>query len=124
MTTDEEKSKMLAELIWNKRMELTKEKHRMIRDNEMSRWLGVNVGSFNQWINQNRLPGFDNVLKLSVKLGPEVFDIMGYDKAAIITDPELMFVANQWKLISEESRKWIINLIKEKTDAEYNQEES
>ena len=116
MTTDEEKGKMLAELIWEKRMELAKEKHRMIKDNEMAKWLGVSVGSFNQWVNKNRLPSFPNILKLSAKLGPEVFDIMGRDRVVVIKDQELMFVADQWKLLSEESKKWIIDLVKEKTE--------
>jgi predicted DNA-binding transcriptional regulator AlpA len=116
MRTDTEKMEMLSELIWNKRMELAKARHRMIKDNEMAHYLGVSVGSFNQWVNKNRLPGYDNILRLSVKLGPEVFDIMEHPRLTVIADPELQEIAEKWNLLSEESRNWIIDLVKEKTD--------
>lgn len=122
MITDEEKSKKFIDFIWEKRMQMSKEKHRIIKDNEMARWLGVSVGSFNQWINGNRLPSYPNIMKLSSKLGSQIFEIFGYSKAAVIDDPQLMYLAEQWTNLSEDSRKYIIELVKEKTDVEYNQQ--
>ena len=54
-------------------LEYQNQKRRPVSDNEFARYLGVNAGSFNQWINGSRTPDFANAVKLSVKLGPEVF---------------------------------------------------
>lgn len=45
---------------------------------EFAKWLGVNHSSFIQWINGNEIPDVESARVLAERLGPDVFDILGY----------------------------------------------
>jgi DNA-binding transcriptional regulator YiaG len=101
---------------------VTIHKRRKVGDNEFARYLGVNVGSFNQWINGNRSPDYSNVLRMApnlAKLDPEygrrIFDVLGYDRVTVINDPEVQFISFNWRKLSESTRREIIEHIKEET---------
>jgi transcriptional regulator with XRE-family HTH domain len=89
---------------------------RKVGDSEFARWLGVSVGSYNQWINGNRTPDYENAIKLASKLGPEVFDILGFKRVAFSYDPQIIFIADKWRLLDDETKKQIIEHIREETE--------
>lgn len=86
---------------------------RRVSDNEFARWLGVSPASFNQWINGNRTPDLENAAKLAKRLGPRVFDVLGYEEVQFIEDPELKFVSRNWKHLDSETRLQIYNHVEE-----------
>jgi transcriptional regulator with XRE-family HTH domain len=112
---ESEKLNALQALLTEKYLEYVNQHRRKVGDNEFARYLGVSVGSYNQWINGNRLPSYDNVIKLAAKLGPRVFDVLGYDRVMVIADPEIIFIAERWGLLENDTRKQIIEHIREET---------
>jgi transcriptional regulator with XRE-family HTH domain len=113
---ESEKLNALQALLTEKYLEYVNQHRRKVGDNEFARYLGVSVGSYNQWINGNRLPSYDNVIKLAAKLGPRVFDVLGYDRVMVIADPEIIFIAERWGLLENDTRKQIIEHIREETN--------
>lgn len=113
---ESEKLNALQALLTEKYLDYVNQHRRKVGDNEFARYLGVSVGSYNQWINGNRLPSYDNVIKLAAKLGPRVFDVLGYDRVMVIADPEIIFIAERWGLLENDTRKQIIEHIREETN--------
>ena len=89
---------------------------RRVSDNEFARWLGVSPASFNQWINGNRTPDLENAAKLAKRIGPRVFDVLGYEEATLIEDPELKFITRNWNELDNETRKQIYDHVAEVMD--------
>jgi len=112
---EQEKLTELQALLTEAYLEYVNQRRRKVGDNEFARYLGVSVGSYNQWINGNRLPSYDNVIKLAAKLGPRVFDVLGYDRVMVVADPQLLFIAERWGLLEHDTRQQIIDHIREET---------
>ena len=108
-----EKLNQLQSLLTEAYLEYVNQHRRKVGDNEFARYLGVPVGSYNAWINGNRLPSYDNVIRLAVKLGPRIFDILGYDRVMVVADPQIQFIADQWRHLERDTRDQIIEHIKE-----------
>ena len=89
---------------------------RKIGDAEFSRWLGVSNASFNSWINGVRLPDYENAIRLSKRLGRQVFDILGYDHVLVTADKEVIFIADNWRFLEDDTRNEIITAIKEELE--------
>ena len=111
-----EKLNSLQELLTEKYLEYVNQRRRKVGDNEYARYLGVSVGSYNQWINGNRLPSYDNVIKLAAKLGPRVFDVLGYERVMVVADPQLIFIAERWRLLDNETREQIKDHVREESE--------
>lgn len=88
-------------------------KRRKVSDNEFARWLGVNTGSFNAWINGSRTPDFANTFRLSEKLGPEVFDLLGFPRVLSSRDQKLRFIAEFWESLDSEMQNLIYDHVRE-----------
>ena len=87
---------------------------RRASDNQFARWLGVNPATFNQWINGNRLPSYEKAIILSKRLGPEVFDVLGYERPNTYGDTDdLRFVALHWRDLDAETRQTILAHVQE-----------
>lgn len=86
-------------------------------DTAWASWLDVPLPSLNQWINGYRLPNYENTIKLSLKLGPEVFDIMGYPRVSAI-DEDMQYLVDIWGKLNgdykDEIRRIIDQFIDEK----------
>ena len=113
---ESEKLNQLQALLTEGYLEYVNQRRRKVGDNEYARYLGVSVGSYNQWINGNRLPSYDNVIKLAAKLGPRVFDVMGYERVMVVADPQLIFIAERWRLLEHETREQIIGHVREESE--------
>ena len=118
-----EKLNQLQALLTEAYLMYVNQHKRKVGDNEFARYLGVSVGSYNQWINGNRAPGFDNCIKLAAglsKLDPDfshrLFDILGYDRVAVVADPQIQFIADRWRLLDNDTRKQIIDHIREESE--------
>jgi transcriptional regulator with XRE-family HTH domain len=79
--------------------------------NEFGRWLGVKVTSLDHWMNGNRVPDLANAIILSERLGPRVFDVLGYPPLFRITDPKLRYVILNWEELTDEQRGRIDDVI-------------
>jgi transcriptional regulator with XRE-family HTH domain len=112
---EQERLNALQALLTEAYLDYVNVHRRKVGDNEFARWLGVSVGSYNQWINGNRLPSYDNVIRLAAKLGPRVFDVMGYDRVMVVADPQLLFLAERWGFLDHDTRDQIIEHVKEET---------
>jgi len=118
-----EKLNQFQALLTEAYLEYVNQRRRKVGDNEFARYLGVSVGSYNQWINGNRAPGFDNCIRLAAglsKIDPEysrrLFDVLGYDRVSIVADPQLIFIAERWRLLDNETREQIIGHIREESE--------
>ena len=94
---------------------LAKTGKRRVSDNEFARYLGVSPASFNQWINGNRTPDLENTARLAKKLGPRVFDILGFPTVIEADDPELKFIAQNWQQLPGDVRQQIFDHVVEIT---------
>jgi hypothetical protein len=97
----------------DKFLDFQNQKKRPVSDNEFSRWLGVSAGSFNAWINANRTPDFGNAVKLSARLGPEVFDLLGFPRIVASRSPQLRYIVEFWEELDTEMKDLIYNHVKE-----------
>ena len=79
---------------------------------QWAKYLDVNEANLAHWIMGRRIPDIPNAIRLSRKLGPQVYDILGYDHYAQLDDPMLRFVAEGWETIDDETRAKIITTIK------------
>jgi hypothetical protein len=113
-----EKITEIQELLNNAYTEyLAKTKRRRASDNDFARWLGVSSSNLNQWINGNRAPGIMNAVRLSGKLGPVVFDVLGFPRMVNTAhDPILRFINDNWHLVDDETKEQIHEHIKEIVD--------
>jgi len=88
-------------------------KRRPVSDNEFARHLRVNAGSFNAWINGSRTPDIGNAIKLGEKLGPEVYDLLGYPRIIGTRNLQLQYIAEYWEELPEEIKVLIYEHVKE-----------
>lgn len=79
--------------------------------NEFSRWLGVSSASLDAWLLGTRKPDLASALKLADKLGPEVFDVLGYDRVITVSDPRLKSLLDYWEALGDAERIEILHYI-------------
>ena len=79
--------------------------------NEFGRWLGVKVASLDHWMNGNRIPDLQNAIILSDRLGPRVFEILGYPPMYKITDDRLKFIVRIWEDLTDDEKHRIDDII-------------
>ena len=111
-----EKLNALQELLTEAYVDYVSQHRRKVGDNEFAKYLGVPPGSYNQWANGSRLPNYQNTIRLAVKLGPRVFDIMGYQRVMVVDDPQIIFLAERWRLLTHETKKQIIDHVREESE--------
>lgn len=47
---------------------------------QFASYLGVSYNLLIRWMNEGGLPGNENVIKLGNRLGPEIYDILGWER--------------------------------------------
>lgn len=109
---ESDRTKELMRFLTEKYFDWAREKgDRRTKDKDFAMYLGVPVPSYNQWVNGYRLPNYENTIKLSIKLGPEIFDIMGYPRVTAIDDPDLQDVVDKWGMLNGDYKDYIRDLI-------------
>jgi len=108
---DDEKLNRLQEYLTEEHIGYMQERKRKVTDSKFAKYLGVSTASYNQWVNGNRMPSYDNVIKIAARLGPEIFDIMGYDRIAVSNNPDIMLIVDSWRYLDNETREQIIDHI-------------
>ncbi len=89
-------------------------KRRKMSDNAFARHLEVSPASLNMWINSNRKPDLENAMRLARKIGPEVYDTLGYPRLVdTVRYPELRFIIDNWHLMDDESKQQIKGHVEE-----------
>lgn len=70
---------------------------------EFANFLGVHQSTVSTWWNGDRLPQGENIVKLSLKLGLEVYDVLGLERP----DADLYYIQQNWEQFTPEERRWI-----------------
>lgn len=68
---------------------------------EFAAYIGVSQSTISMWWNEGRQPEGDNLLKLAMKLGVEVYDVLGKPRP----DIDLLYLQTIWNDLSNESRR-------------------
>jgi hypothetical protein len=68
-------------------------KHR-VSDSEFARWLGVKQSTFSQWVNGGRTPDYASAVQLARRMGPRVYDVLGFPRVQEIDDASLKFIVD------------------------------
>lgn len=112
-----EKKVKLAELINDILIEFPTLLRRPISQNEVAVKLGVDITSFSQWSNQQRLPSGNNIYKLGAKLkdykpswSQRYWAIMEIPEP-IDLDPKLRGLIDWWPHASEPERQQVLGCI-------------
>ena len=74
---------------------------------EFAEWLGFANATVNQWLNGNRRPERGNVYLLALKLGLEIYDVLGMPKP----DEGLYQVDVHWHKLKDEEKAAINKII-------------
>ncbi len=68
-------------------------------------WLGVKPTTLSSWWNEGVIPRDDDTIrKVAVRLGVEVYDILGLERP----DPKLFFILQHWDDLSDDAKRAII----------------
>jgi len=116
MLDDEEKLTPFQKYLMARYAEYAESKgFRKVNDGLWAKWLGVNQSALNHWINGVRTPSFESAVKLSRKLGPEVFDVLGIQRpaAALSYPADLQFIVENWRRVDDETRRVIYKHVEE-----------
>jgi len=70
---------------------------------EFANYLGVSQQTVSNWWNGERLPQGDNIHKIALKLGLEVYDVLELARP----DPDLFYIQQQWESLTEKERHWV-----------------
>jgi len=73
---------------------------------EFADYLGVNRVSITQWLNGKK-PDIKNTQKLAMKLGEEVFDLLGYERPSI----RINRLQKYYDAAPPEQRDWLLDQI-------------
>lgn len=59
---------------------------------EFADYLGVSKSTVSTWWNETRIPEGENILKIAMKLGIEVFDVLDIERP----DEDLLYLQQVW----------------------------
>lgn len=76
--------------------------------NDFARYIGVSPSTISMWWSGERSPQGENIVKLSFKLGLEVYDVLGLPRP----DPELHYIQQHWDVYSPEERRALLEQAK------------
>ena len=69
---------------------------------EFATWLGFPKTTLSSWWNNKSTPKDGEIIrKLAAKLGPEVYDVLGWERP----DPDLAYISQHWDNVSPEFRR-------------------
>lgn len=84
---------------------------------EFARWLGVSPASLDHWLLGSRVPDLANAIKLSDRLGPRVYELLGYPRMLVLNDPKLRMLVDSWEVLGDDARRQILSIIERETGA-------
>ena len=76
---------------------------------EFAKWLDIPRSLISRYLGGTRLPSRENVDKIAAKLGPEIYDLMGFQRP----DPLLQRLQATWDRLTDQERKEIEKLVEE-----------
>ena len=77
-----------------------------VTHSEFAKYLGVNRVSLTQWLNGSK-PDIENTQKLALKLGDEVFDVLGYKR----TNLNIAKLQVYYDSVPTENQDWLLDQI-------------
>jgi transcriptional regulator with XRE-family HTH domain len=83
--------------------EFEKQQGRRTSLDAFAAYVGVSRPLISQWLSGRTKPSLENVRRISLKFGSEIYDVLGLPRP----DPVLQDVINAWPYLSEETRRSI-----------------
>lgn len=80
---------------------------------DFAKWLGTAPASTDNWLRGIRFPDLANTIKISSRGGPEVFELTGFDRHIILTDPKLAYIVDVWSILDDEQQQRILAIFSE-----------
>lgn len=74
---------------------------------EFAEYLDMNPAQISQWINGRRIPSKENIDKLAIILGPEVYDALDLPRP----DPTLVYINEKWDQVPAEIQHHVKEII-------------
>lgn len=106
-------SKEFEDFLQNAYLEYARKRGRMTSAAEWAKYLGVSNASLSTWMNGIREPTGKNIHRLSDKLGPRVYDILGQPRL-MPDDPDFNLMADLWfNSANDESKKQVIKILED-----------
>jgi len=75
--------KAFEDYLHKKMFERGVELGRFITAREFAEWLGFSATTYSSWVNGGSVPSLENLIKLSSRLGDEVYEAAGYQRPDI-----------------------------------------
>jgi transcriptional regulator with XRE-family HTH domain len=97
----------LAKWLDNKYLEWQTQEEERKTVIEFADYLGVNRSLLSYWMNGAREPSDENKLKIALKLGFEIYDILGKDRPNIYQ----IYVDTNWEKVPPEEQRRISKII-------------
>lgn len=85
---------------------------------EFARYLGVSAASMDHWMMGSRTPDLQNAIRLAERLGPRVYDLLGFPHMAVLNDIKLRFIVENWEMLDDATRREIIGAIQSEVGGE------
>ena len=76
---------------------------------EFAEWLGVSRPHISRYLGGSRLPSRKNADKIAAKLGPEIYDLLGFQRP----DPLLQRLQAAWDWLVDQERRDIEKIVDE-----------
>ena len=100
------------EFLFQKYAEFAEMRHKIRpTTSEFARYLHVKHTSLDHWLGGGREPDLANAVILAKKLGPRVYELLGFPPLYEIRDPKLLFIFNLWEDLDDETRGRIDDII-------------
>lgn len=82
---------------------------------DWAKFLGISDPSLSHYMAGRRMPDLPNAIILSRKLGPQIFDVLEYEHFAQLDDPQLRFIAENWEVLSDETKQELLAVARRST---------
>jgi transcriptional regulator with XRE-family HTH domain len=107
--------KELTKFLQDKYIERWRKRGKRISQNEWAREMDINPASMSQWMTGTRLPTGENVHKLALNCGLEIYDILGLPRR-MPSDRNLIEIAENWHLLEAKDRVGFMQFYHEMID--------
>ncbi len=98
---------ILLEGLYHYEREILKRRAKLV---EFAQWLDVDYSAFSLWKDGHRLPSGQNVHKIANKLGPKIYDVMGFTRP----DDLLSQIISAWDELEPEDRQYLAKVASER----------
>lgn len=106
---DSKDAKTIGGLLKNYHIEESRRRGAIINQRELAEHFEIDPLTFNKYYNDERKPRGENVRLMAIKLGPQVYDILGLQRP----DPLLKILIHRWDNLTDKQKESLINIARQ-----------